>query len=116
MSFGELLFLAILALLVFGPRKLPEIARTVARVMADLRRAGNEFRYSLEDELHTVEMSDPKPSRKLQPVPAAAEGAVPRVVEITSTTAELPAPAAPAAAPGDDHDEQQDISRAHGAV
>ena len=51
----ELLFLALLALLVFGPRRLPEIARTVAKVMAELRKASNEFRYSLEDEIRNLE-------------------------------------------------------------
>ena len=74
MSFGELLFLAILALLVFGPRKLPEIARTVGKVMTDLRRAGNEFRYSLEDEIRRIEVSEHAPA-KTEP-PPVVEGAV----------------------------------------
>lgn len=116
MSFGELLFLAILALLVFGPRKLPEIARTVARVMAELRRAGNEFRYSLEDEIHAAEMSEPKPSRKLQPVPAAAEGTVPRVVEMTGPAVPPASPTPPPASDSHEGDAPQEVTRAHGAV
>ena len=55
MSFGELLFLAVLALLVFGPRKLPEIARQFAKIMTELRRASNDFRYSLEEEVRDLE-------------------------------------------------------------
>ncbi|MGH9466255.1 MAG: Sec-independent protein translocase subunit TatA/TatB, partial [Terriglobales bacterium] len=77
MSFGELLFLLILALLVFGPRKLPEIARTVAKVMTDLRRASNEFRYTLEEEIHKIEVTEhPAPSQRLEVVPARVEGTV----------------------------------------
>ena len=56
MSFGELLFLTILALLVFGPRKLPEMARALARITAELRRASNEFRYTLEDEIRSMDL------------------------------------------------------------
>jgi sec-independent protein translocase protein TatB len=79
MSFGELLFLAVLALLVFGPRKLPEVARTVARIVAELRRAGNEFRYSLEDEIRAIEITEHVQKRaEALPEPAAAvEGTVP---------------------------------------
>ena len=80
MSFGELLFLAMLALLVFGPRKLPEVARTVARVIAELRRASNEFRYSLEDEIRGIEITERTQKRtEALPEPArVVEGAVPR--------------------------------------
>lgn len=78
MSFGELLFLAVLALLVFGPRQLPEAARTLARIVGELRRAGNEFRYSLEDEIRAIEITEHTQKRaEALPEPApAVEGAV----------------------------------------
>lgn len=85
MSFGELLFLAILALLVFGPRKLPEIARTVGKVMTDLRRAGNEFRYSLEEEIRRIEVTERLPAAVA--APPAVEGAVARETELPTTPA-----------------------------
>lgn len=75
MSFGELLFLAFLALMVFGPQKLPEIARTAAKLMAELRRAGNEFRYSLEEEMRTLEVHEAEAKRPALP-PAPVAGAV----------------------------------------
>ena len=78
MSFGELLFLAILALLVFGPRKLPEIARNMAKIMAELRRASNEFRYSLEDEIRNIEVTENTQKRLENPAPSVVEGTVPR--------------------------------------
>lgn len=43
-----MLFIAIFALLIFGPKKLPEIARQIGRAMAQFRRATNEFRQELE--------------------------------------------------------------------
>lgn len=58
MSFGELLFLFVLALLVFGPRKLPEIARQLGKAMAELRRASNEFRFSLEEEIRNADLQE----------------------------------------------------------
>lgn len=92
MSFGELLFLLILALLVFGPRKLPEIARTIAKIMTDLRRASNEFRYTLEEEIRNIEVSE-HPAPRLQAVPAHVEGAVSRQEEAEAAAAETHAAA-----------------------
>lgn len=59
MNFGaDLIFFFFLAFLVFGPRKLPEIARTVGKAMAELRRASNEFRFSLEEEIRNADLAD----------------------------------------------------------
>ena len=49
----EIMVVAMIALVVFGPEKLPEIARTVGRTVSDLRRMANEarseFRSGLDD-------------------------------------------------------------------
>jgi TatA/E family protein of Tat protein translocase len=57
MNFGmpEMLIIFLLALLLFGPRKLPEIGRTVGRAMSEFRRATDELKTSLIQE---VEMED----------------------------------------------------------
>ena len=47
----EILLILVLALLLFGPRKLPEIGRTLARTISDFRRATYDFRSSLEREI-----------------------------------------------------------------
>jgi twin arginine-targeting protein translocase TatB len=47
----ELLLIGVLALIFLGPRKLPELARTVGKTMADLKRMGNEFRETWEREV-----------------------------------------------------------------
>lgn len=51
----ELIFIFILALLVFGPRKLPELGRTLGKAMTEFRRASNELRGAVEDEMRTLE-------------------------------------------------------------
>ena len=51
----EIGFLLFLAFLVFGPKKLPEIARTLGKGMAELRRASNELKRSLEEEITNMD-------------------------------------------------------------
>ena len=47
----ELLLILVIALLVFGPRKLPDLGRTIGRAMGEFRRASNDFRNTLEREI-----------------------------------------------------------------
>ncbi len=58
MSFSETIFLFFLALLVFGPKKLPEIARTVGKYLAEFRRASNEFKSQIEQEIANIEREE----------------------------------------------------------
>lgn len=55
MSFSETIFLFFLALIVFGPKKLPEIARQAGKLLAELRRASNEFKSQIEQEISHLE-------------------------------------------------------------
>ncbi len=54
-GFFEIGFLLFIAYLLFGPKKLPEIARTLGKGMAELRRASNELKRSLEDEISNLD-------------------------------------------------------------
>lgn len=56
MSFSETIFLFVLALIVFGPKKLPEIARQAGKLLAELRRASNEFRSQIDAEIAHLEV------------------------------------------------------------
>jgi sec-independent protein translocase protein TatB len=56
MSFSETIFLFVLALVVFGPKKLPEIARYVGKLLGELRRASNEFKSQIETEISHLEV------------------------------------------------------------
>jgi TatA/E family protein of Tat protein translocase len=56
MSFSETIFLFFLALVIFGPKKLPEIARTVGKALNEFRRASNEFKAQIEQEIANIEV------------------------------------------------------------
>jgi sec-independent protein translocase protein TatB len=45
------LILMVMALVVFGPRRLPEIARKLGKIMYEVRKASNDFKFQMEDEL-----------------------------------------------------------------
>lgn len=47
----ELVMIFIVALLLFGPRKLPEIGRTVGKALGEFRRASNDLKRTLEEEV-----------------------------------------------------------------
>jgi sec-independent protein translocase protein TatB len=60
MSFSDTIFLFFLALILFGPKKLPEMARKAGLLMAQLRRASNEFRSQIETEIAHLEVDKSK--------------------------------------------------------
>jgi sec-independent protein translocase protein TatB len=57
-SFQDSAVLLLLALLLFGPKKLPVLARQLGKLMADFRRASNEFRTQMEEELRISEQAE----------------------------------------------------------
>ena len=69
----ELLIILVVALLVLGPKKLPEIARSLGRGMAEFRRASTELRNTLTAPLEEPPQAPPTPSSP----PPAAEPAAP---------------------------------------
>jgi|SRR3954471_14731448 sec-independent protein translocase protein TatB len=54
---GDMMFILVLGLLLFGPKKLPEIARQVGKVLGDFKRASAEFQAQLNDEVRKLESS-----------------------------------------------------------
>ncbi len=54
-GFGEIGFILFLAFLLFGPRKLPEIARTLGKGLRGFRRASDDLKKSLESEISAIE-------------------------------------------------------------
>ena len=65
----EMLVIGVLALLVFGPSKLPELGRMVGRAMREFRRASDEFRSTVETNLQINDFDSP-PSPVPEPVSA----------------------------------------------
>jgi sec-independent protein translocase protein TatB len=58
MSFGDTAFIFVLALLIFGPKKLPEIARQVGKALNEFKRASNEFKAQIQSEIDQLEVQE----------------------------------------------------------
>jgi len=67
----ELVIILVIALIIFGPRKLPELGRSLGRSLGEFRRASNELRSTLEEE---IRVEDQKAAASK---PAAASETVP---------------------------------------
>jgi len=85
-SFSDSIFIFFIALLIFGPKKLPELARQLGKLMAEFRRASNEFRMQMEDELRIAEQAEQQ--KKIAAMEAAAPAAT--VGEAENTIAPPP--------------------------
>ena len=58
LDFGEILFIMLLALIMFGPKKLPEIARQIGRFMAEFRRASSDFQNQIHEEIRKIDTEE----------------------------------------------------------
>ncbi len=58
MSLPDTIFIFGLALVIFGPKKLPEIGRQLGKLMFEFRRASNEFKMQIDEELRAAELAD----------------------------------------------------------
>ncbi len=54
----ELILILVVALIVFGPRKLPEMGKSLGKMMLEFRRASNDFRRTIEDEVETEKLRE----------------------------------------------------------
>jgi sec-independent protein translocase protein TatB len=77
-SFQDSAVIFFIALLLFGPKKLPELARYVGKLMNEFRRASSEFRMQIQDEFRQVEQAEQQ--KKI----AAMEAAAPLAPAITA--------------------------------
>ena len=64
---GEMIFIFFLALILFGPKKMPEIGRQVARFLGEFRRASNEFRSQIEAEVNSLDKGGHAPTQSILP-------------------------------------------------
>lgn len=84
LGISEMIFIFVLALIIFGPKKMPEIGRQIGRALAEFKRASNDFKAQIETEIRQMEVETNVPSYVAEPVAppenaiavGAAEGAV----------------------------------------
>ena len=55
---ADSLILMVMALVVFGPRRLPQIGRQIGKLMYEFRKASNDFKFQMEEELRIAEDAD----------------------------------------------------------
>lgn len=70
----EMIFIFLLALVIFGPRKLPELGRQLGKALAEFKRASNEFKNQLETEMMNIELEER--AKKIPESLAADEGTI----------------------------------------
>jgi len=81
--------LMVMALVVFGPRRLPEIGRQIGKLMYEFRKASNEFKYQMEEELRSAEEADrlKKQEARLKELGVTIPAAPALEASVTSETA-----------------------------
>ena len=74
----ELIIILVIALIIFGPRKLPELGRSLGRSIGEFKKASNELRSTLEEEIRVEEQKDSRTAmREEQNSAVAAASAAP---------------------------------------
>jgi sec-independent protein translocase protein TatA len=68
----EMIVIGVIALLIFGPRKLPELGKSLGKSIAEFKRASNELKNTLEDEIRSEELQAARKSAEVPPSAASA--------------------------------------------
>ena len=68
----ELIIIFVIALIIFGPRKLPELGRSLGKSLAEFKRASNELKSTLEEEIRLEEQRSTLEESKAKATAAAA--------------------------------------------
>jgi len=89
----ELIIIFVIALIIFGPRKLPELGRTLGKSLAEFKRATNELKSTLEDEIRLEEQQLQRAEAK------TGQASTQTVAAAATTTAAAPAPPTAVATP-----------------
>jgi sec-independent protein translocase protein TatB len=94
LSIPHMIVVFLVVLVVFGPQKLPELARSLGKLMAEFRKASGDFRNAFEDEMRDLERQARVAELRKQAAEAAAA-----LNDVGKTTATLASPAGTEALP-----------------
>ena len=87
LGFGEILIILVLALILLGPQRLPDVAKQLGRGLRDFKKATDDLRGQFERELYAEDRPRPKPAL-VQPPTAAAPVPAPPPGPVPAATAE----------------------------
>jgi sec-independent protein translocase protein TatA len=73
----ELIIILVIALIIFGPRKLPELGRSLGRSIGEFKKASNELRSTLEEEIRLEDQRDQRAATRAEQDSAIAAAATP---------------------------------------
>ena len=74
LGMGELIIIFTVALIVFGPRKLPELGRSLGKSLQEFKRASNELKHTLDEE---ISLEERKTAQAQSPTAAAVASIAP---------------------------------------
>lgn len=89
LGMSEMIFIFIAALILVGPKKLPEIMRQVGKWMAEFKRASNEFKWQIETEMRNIELDAQRSKQTVLPPAAPPHGTIASGTTIDSHPAAL---------------------------
>ena len=74
LGFPELLIIMLVALIIFGPRKLPELGRSLGKSLGEFRKASNELKSTLEEEIRLEEVKEQRAKMEAEQTSAVEAG------------------------------------------
>jgi sec-independent protein translocase protein TatB len=76
LGMSEMIFIFIAALILVGPKKMPEIMRQVGKWMAEFKRASNEFKWQIEAEMRNLELEAERSKQTILPPAVPPQGTI----------------------------------------
>jgi TatA/E family protein of Tat protein translocase len=89
----ELIIILVIALIIFGPRKLPELGRSLGKSIGEFKKASNELRSTLEEEIRIEEQRDQRKATRAEQ-DSAIEAAITPPTATVAAPADAPSPVA----------------------
>jgi TatA/E family protein of Tat protein translocase len=90
----ELIIIFVIALIIFGPRKLPELGRSLGKSLAEFKRASNELKSTLEEEIRLEEQRTTFEASKAANTPPTGTTTTTTIDPMTVPQVEEPVPVA----------------------
>jgi len=109
LSIPHMIVVFIVVLVVFGPQKLPELARSLGKLMAEFRKASTDFKSAFEEEMREMERQALQAERKKTAEAVAASGVAVETDLLPATSGSTDADAPPSEPPIESHAAEEPV-------